>query len=990
MAQEYIFNHLSTHDGLLSNNILSLFQSEKGYLWIGTENGLQRFDGYHFANPASSAVRRPIHQILQDKDGVVWLRMGKTIGTFDPVHFEFAEAAIDTDVGAFPVPSFTLETDAQKNVYLLVKELGCFYASKNKKTFSLSFTPFKTPAGFGVISVADDTITRRFWLNTTGGLGYVDKTSNRFYSYANNPDNNKLLANKAFTSGIAHFFIDSKRRFWIERWNDKALRMEYYCYDETRGVYTTDTAGLGMSGNGGYFDIHRFMEFGDSIVLVYGLNCMSMQENGRFVKFGPPVYSSYSIQFNVVNNVLEDKEQILWVATDDGLYNTMANINASRHLMLRQDKGRASINCLAEDDKKNIWIGTWGRGLIVLDSNLAGRPGVMRAFQKAGDENTKLTWAIHQHSITKKIWIACQAGRMLQYDAASGKIRLLRPAIFEGRTVRQIAEDHDGKLWFGLQNGKVLYGTPGEKGDYDMQFHEMHHFDGFISRMVIDKKNNLWVAVANDGVYELDTRNGNYRKAYTANEVTDILAISDSIYLFAAEHLARLNVRTGKIDHLAFYNKMPLGKVLTLQPGLQNDCWLSTSNGMYRYNILTGDLIKYSQWDGLITVFNNSFLMESSAKLKNNKLMFGGNQNFVLFDPARYIGTADIPPVQITDIQLFNNYLPVDSILERSSLKLKYNENSLAIHFASLSFTRLEKLTYEYKLQGVDKEWVQVKIPVPVRYPLIPPGHYLFQVRSKDSEGRYASTTTTLPIDIQPPFWGTYWFYGLIGIAVAAFLFYLHRLRLERLLHIERVRSKLARDLHDDMGSTLSTINILSNIVLRQPDLDGNTGKEFMRKINDSTVQMMESMDDIIWSINPLNDSMAKVLSRMKQVAGNVLEPKGIETVFKAEEAVKHLVFTMEWRREIFLIYKEAVNNIVKYADCSTVVVTLCEQASLFVLTIRDDGQGFDPAKNNFSSPTRGNGFINMGKRAEVMKGDLSIDALPGKGTQITLRIPIA
>jgi signal transduction histidine kinase len=228
----------------------------------------------------------------------------------------------------------------------------------------------------------------------------------------------------------------------------------------------------------------------------------------------------------------------------------------------------------------------------------------------------------------------------------------------------------------------------------------------------------------------------------------------------------------------------------------------------------------------------------------------------------------------------------------------------------------------------------------------------------------------------------------MIAAVIVILLYYLHRLRLERLLHVEKVRSRLARDLHDDMGSTLSTINILSNIALQQSPLEEKTSKEYMGTINSSTMQMMESMDDIVWSINPVNDPITKVLARMKEVAGANLEPRNIDYEFIADELVRELNLSMEWRREIFLIFKEALNNIIKYSQASKVQFVLSKSGRNFQLAIADNGVGFDLDAR--TSATRGNGLKNMRKRAENIKGNLQVESARGKGTRLTLTVPIA
>jgi signal transduction histidine kinase len=375
-------------------------------------------------------------------------------------------------------------------------------------------------------------------------------------------------------------------------------------------------------------------------------------------------------------------------------------------------------------------------------------------------------------------------------------------------------------------------------------------------------------------------------------------------------------------------------------------------------------------------------------RLTDDRLVFGGNQHLLVFDPRDYRSTQPPPDVTITGFQLNNRYIPADSLKNLKRLKIPYSRSAFTIEFASISFLDAGKMTYEYKLEGLEDRWTTMKTAAPVKYNFLPPGNYRFLVRAKNDEGLYSSATTEIVLRIVPPFWRTPWFYLLLGALVACLLYYLHRLRLQRLLHVEKVRSRLARDLHDDMGSTLSTINILSNMALQQKALDEKTSRGYMQTINSSTGQMMEAMDDIVWSINPGNDNMAKILTRMKETAGAVLEPIQVDYQFDVDESAMSLHFSMESRREIFLIFKEALNNIAKYANCNSVVFTLQKRGSTLLLVIEDDGKGFD--LNAGRSSVRGNGLRNMKKRAENIKGTLSIDSAPGRGTRLGLSIPLA
>lgn len=337
---------------------------------------------------------------------------------------------------------------------------------------------------------------------------------------------------------------------------------------------------------------------------------------------------------------------------------------------------------------------------------------------------------------------------------------------------------------------------------------------------------------------------------------------------------------------------------------------------------------------------------------------------------------------------LNDRYLPADSLSRLATITLPYSHSALGIDFAAINFSQRGKLSYEYKLEGQDTEWVTLTSSPGVRYHFLPHGQYSFLVRAKNEQGEYSPTVTSLNLRIRPPFWKTIWFYALVTLAIGSILFYLYRIRLQKLLHVEKVRNRLARDLHDDMGSTLSTINILSNMALQQESLDPGKNKQYLDTISKSTHQMMEAMDDIVWSINPVNDSMAKIIARMKETAGTVLEPAQIEYRFEVDPDVPDLHLAMEVRREIFLIFKEALNNIVKYAGCSMVIFKFSKKAPDLVLTISDNGTGFETSAAG--SATRGNGLRNMQHRAANAGGKLVVTSQPGTGTSIGLSVPIA
>ena len=321
--------------------------------------------------------------------------------------------------------------------------------------------------------------------------------------------------------------------------------------------------------------------------------------------------------------------------------------------------------------------------------------------------------------------------------------------------------------------------------------------------------------------------------------------------------------------------------------------------------------------------------------------------------------------------------------MAQNQVKLKYDQNSFSLYFSSLSYINRDKLIYYYKMDGIDENWQRADRQKLVNYSLLPPGKYVFNVYCENIDGVRSRDITTLIIHIKPPFWKTWWFLSLMGLAFFGLLYFIHRLRINRILAVENLRNRVARDLHDDMGSTLSTINILSTMAKSKLNTDNVRVSEYLGKISDNSQRMMEAMDDIVWSIKPMNDSMQKITARMREIATSVLEAKDIDLDFRTDPSIEEVKMDMEARRDFFLVFKEAINNIAKYSHANKAQVHLALHHHRLIMIVQDDGIGFDIDKAD------GNGLGNMYKRAASLKGRIQIQSKPGEGTRITLNIPV-
>jgi signal transduction histidine kinase len=349
---------------------------------------------------------------------------------------------------------------------------------------------------------------------------------------------------------------------------------------------------------------------------------------------------------------------------------------------------------------------------------------------------------------------------------------------------------------------------------------------------------------------------------------------------------------------------------------------------------------------------------------------------FLLLAAINLFAQKNACPV-ITEFKIYNEDLPLDSVLHLKTVELSPDQNSFSISFASVDSAN-DSATY-YILDGADKNWIEAAKQATINYTLLPPGRYDFKLKCDQQTER-----TLLAIIIKVPFYLSSWFIILCCALFVGLAYLLHTLSIKRLLAVEAIRQKVSRDLHDDIGSTLSTINILSMMAKSKLMEDPVKASEYISKISGNSSRMMEAMDDIVWSINPMNDSMQKIFARMREFAAEVLESKDVEVKFHFDDRAHDVALNMEQRHDIFLIFKEAVNNIAKYANATQVSVDVALKGDKLLLIVKDNGIGFD-----VENADSGNGLNNMQKRAERLKGKFHILSQQNAGTTISIAIQI-
>jgi signal transduction histidine kinase len=537
-------------------------------------------------------------------------------------------------------------------------------------------------------------------------------------------------------------------------------------------------------------------------------------------------------------------------------------------------------------------------------------------------------------------------------------------------------------MWLGTQAGRLVKWS-------NNKFTVVQDVGTIIFKVFIDKDGWIWLATRESGLYAIDPDSGKILQHYTeegvknrlySNTGTDIEQLQNGQIVFGAGALNFIDKKKGTVSVLKYEDGLPSNTVYRLRTDEKGFLWIITTSGLCRYNPNNNRITPYGRKDGVVLAEQT---IAADFRTSKGYIIFAGSNSLIMFNPVILSTTRQPPDVTITDFKIFNQYLPVDSLMRNTQIKLNYDENSLSIYFASLSYRERDKLTYYYKMENIDKEWIKADRSYFANYSLLPPGKYTFKIYCENIEGWRSRNTTNLTLFIKPQFWRTWWFISSLLFLAALLIYEVHELRVNKILAVESLRSRVARDLHDDMGSTLSTINILSSMAKSKIREDALKTNEYLVKISEYSEKMMDAMDDIVWSIKPSNDSMQKIVARMREFATNVLEAKEIDFDFSIAEDVYDVKLNMEARRDFFLIFKEAVNNAAKYSEANKVIIHLTMQNKKLILLVKDDGAGFDIAEAD------GNGLGNMKKRADNMNGSVTIKSFKGKGTTVRLVIPI-
>jgi signal transduction histidine kinase len=340
---------------------------------------------------------------------------------------------------------------------------------------------------------------------------------------------------------------------------------------------------------------------------------------------------------------------------------------------------------------------------------------------------------------------------------------------------------------------------------------------------------------------------------------------------------------------------------------------------------------------------------------------------------------ADSPQLVITSFKIHQTDFPAAA----TGVTLAPDQNVFSVDFVALNYRKQDDNRYAYFLEGFEDDWNYIDSRHIAYYTNLNPGKYVLHMKSSDSHGNWNTQNLQLPIEVLPAFYQTAWFRILVALLIGSTLYAFYRYRINQLLRLQQVRNRISADLHDELGSTLSGISIMGTLAKKQVS-DPVTSGALVDRIMEDVRQISGSLDDIVWNISPKNDSLASLVARMTRYSSELFEAKQIEFQLKIPDDVDNIRLSMEQRRNIYLIFKESINNLVKYSRCSQASVSISVKDNYLHLIVTDNGIGFDP-----NTPTDRNGLRNLQDRARILKARIDIRSSHGEGTCISIVLPV-
>ncbi len=952
-AQTLPLINYTIQNGLPEATVYAVYQDPKGYLWTGTQGGVCVFDGRQF-HTLDSQVGLPdnhVTAITGSPDGRIYFghRSGQ-LSFYDDKgitrlqHKDFANTGL---INALLWKGHTL--------YVATRGNGLFCINFLNKSYKIRHLTKRQGLPSDTLNQFAPKNYHEYWLATAHGVALISTLSNAVVP---------IQASGYLAGEVTSVCQQGQDKLWCG--TPKGL-----FYLNIQNLYSGQPP-VGPVGGLLNAHINKVKVSRNGIVWVATNKGVAKLDQG-LIKCYTKINGLLS---DPVYDIIEDAETNIWFGQDDGL---SCYKDSPFELYTHQD-GLVynEVYSMLQDDQDNYWVAT-AQGISVFRYTSS-------ALQKVKDITTKdglpdnFVYHLYQDS-HKNIWISCVNAGAVCYMPAQHKFKVFSQANgLAGKQVISINEDTKGRIWMATLDSGVSV--------YSYSTHKIQNYKagrGFISNSVWtihrDGQGQLWFGTRDKGLVTLHTETDRFEWIAGQDKLPNhnfgsishdskgnlwIASIGDGIFKYNGKSFKQYGVRQGIKSNNPYF----------IFCDTRDQVWLGNNTGVDVFDPVTLITRNYSKNDGFLGIETNQNAVYADP---HHNLWVGTVNGLIRYDNTRKTSTSVSPRVYITKKNLFFSR---DTLPGR---KLAYNQNFITFEYLGLSLSNADKIRYQYQLKGFSNKWSPMLTESRVSYANLPPGKYEFLVKAGYQGGNW-SVPTRYEFAIMPPFYKTWWFILLACAALYMIVSSLYRYRVNQLLRLERVRNKIASDLHDDIGSALSSISIFSAVAdkqLQQQTPAAQT-REIIGHISHHSRAMLDAMDDIVWAVNPNNDHFKDLAVRMREFAIPLLEARDLAFEINIQEDMLETRIPMEARKNIFLIFKECINNLLKHSGCNTVKVEVKKLNHQMELTIKDNGKGFD-----LNAPHNRNGIKNLQKRATEIKGVIQIESQTGIGTLVRLLVNI-
>jgi signal transduction histidine kinase/ligand-binding sensor domain-containing protein len=598
----------------------------------------------------------------------------------------------------------------------------------------------------------------------------------------------------------------------------------------------------------------------------------------------------------------------------------------------------AEVFGLARAGADTLWIAAYSKGLWLFDG--VGSVHQVPVLDASGQEATATAYSVFiDHA--REVWAGSWPLGLLRLDRATGVFRPYLgadPAKWDlgSDYVWPIDEDSQGRLWVGANGGGVSVIGRDRASATLYRAGPGSLSDDRVLRVFVDSRDIVWVGTEGGGLNRFDPATGTWTTWTTQDG-------------------------------------LPHDNAEGIEEDADGRLWISTSDGLARFDPGTGEFLTFKEPAGLA----GSRFYANAYRDSDGILYFGGPAGLSVVDPAAITAGGTPPQVALTAFRIQGREASLARALRTDLLDLEPNENFFAFEFAAMDFSDVSQNRYRYRLEGLDADWADAGTEPVANYTSVPPGRYTFRVAARNSAGIWNESALALPIRVQAPFYRTLWFQSLVAVAVLSLIVGFYTYRLRQLEARQRLRLEIAGKLHDDIGANLSTIALKAEMVRGAQGLDDRRSAQLAdvgRLARDTATKVRET----VWVVNTKYDTLAGLVGKLHDTADTLLAgvlPYG----FTGPEDVPDRKISMETRQNVHLLFKETLNNVVKHASASRVDVTVAlTGGNVLSFRVVDDGVGFDP-----SHAREGNGQRLMRQRTEDLGGTLQVTSAPGAGTTV-------